>query len=40
MSMSRHEEQKEFRRLNDELFKYIQKNRILELNNERYKVFD
>ena len=34
------EEEKELRRLNDELKKYIQKNRLLELNNERYKVYD
>lgn len=37
---SRQDEEQELRRLNDELRLYIQKNRLLEINNERNKVFD
>jgi hypothetical protein len=32
------EEQQELQRLNDQLRIYIQRNRVLELNNERLKV--
>ena len=37
---NKYDEQQEIRRLNDELCLYIQKNRLLEINNERNKVFD
>ena len=35
---TRLEEQQELQRLNDQLRLYIQRNRVLELNNERLKV--
>jgi hypothetical protein len=35
---TRLEEQQELQRLNDQLRIYIQRNRVLELNNERLKV--
>ena len=35
---TRLEEQQELQRLNDQLRLYIQRNRVLELNNERFKV--